>query len=144
MRVTLRCLRDDLQIVTPPVEVDLGTLDHPLITEARCVAPAAPRGQRRILSIERPLVYRLRHGRWRGATWLEVDAGRFWLCAGAQREEGSGEDAYEHFGALHGAGRLLPDDDDRLRDELERNARIIDAAANSIASVLTDAFDRAW
>jgi hypothetical protein len=85
-------------------------------------------------------VYRLRHGRWRGATWLETGAGRFWLCAGAQREEGSGEDAYERFAALHRAGWLLPDDDDRLRDELERNARIIDPAAGSIASVLTDAF----
>lgn len=56
--------------------------------------------------------------------------------------KGSGEDAYELFAALHRAGRLLPDDDDRLRDALERNARIIDDAADSIASVLADAFDR--
>ena len=85
-------------------------------------------------------MFRLRHGRWRGATWLETDADRVWLCAGAQREEGSGEDAYEIFAALHRAGRLLPDDDDRLRDELERNARIIDDAADSIPSLLADAF----
>ena len=38
-------------------------------------------------------------------------------------------DADEHFIALHDVGRLLRDDDDRLRDALERNARIIDAAA---------------
>ncbi len=139
-RVTLRCLREDLELEVPPVEIDLGGLDHPLLDEARRLAPAAPRGQRRILSIERPLVYRLRHGRWRGATWLEVEAARFWLCAGAQREEGSSEDAYEIFAALHQAGRLLPDEDDRLRDELERNARIIDDAADSIPSVLADAF----
>ncbi len=123
----------------PPVEIDLGGLDHPLLAEARRLAPAAPRGQRRILSIERPLVYRLRHGRWRGATWLETEAARFWLCAGAQREEGSGDDAYEIFVALHRAGRLLPDDDDRHRDELERNARIIDDAADSIPSILANA-----
>ena len=140
-RVTLRCLREDLEVEAPPVEIDLGGLDHPLLAEARRLAPAAPRGQRRILSIERPLVYRLRHGRWRGATWLEAEAARFWLCAGAQREEGSGEDAYEIFAALHRAERLLPDDDDRLRDELERNARIIDDAADSIPSVLADAFN---
>jgi hypothetical protein len=139
-RVTLRCLREDLEVEAPPVEVDLGSLDHPLLSEARRLAPAAPRGQRRILSIEHPLVYRLRHGRWRGATWLEVESARFWLCAGAQREEGSGEDAYEIFAALHRAGRLLPDDDDQVRDELERNARIIDDAADSIPSVLADAF----
>jgi hypothetical protein len=138
--VTLRCLREDLEVEVPPVEIDLASLDHPLLNEARRVAPTAPLGQKRILSIERPLVYRLRHGRWRGATWLEVEVGRLWLCAGAQREEGSGEDAYEVFAALHRAGRLLPDDDDRLRDELERNARIIDDAADSIPSVLADAF----
>jgi hypothetical protein len=141
-RVTLRCLRDDLNLELPPVEVDLGSLDHPLIAEARRLAPSAPRGQKRILSIRQPLVYRLRHGRWRGATWLESDTARFWLCAGALREQGSGDDAYEVFAALHQADRLLPDDDDRLRDALERNARIIDNAADSIPSALAEAIVR--
>lgn len=141
-RVTLRCLHEDLKLELPPVEVDLGGLDHVLVGEARRLAPTAPRGQKRILSIEHPLVYRVRHGRWRGATWLESEAARFWLCAGAQREEGSGEDAYEQFAALHRAQRLLPDKDDLLRDALERNARIIDAASNSIDSALAEAFDR--
>jgi hypothetical protein len=127
-------------VKVPSVEIDIGGLDHPLIAETRRLASVAPRGQKRILSIERPLVYRLRHGRWRGATYLETEAGRFWLCAGAQREAGSGEDAYEIFAALHRARRLLPDDDDLLRDELERNARIIDDAVDSIPSVLADAF----
>ncbi len=137
--MTLRCLREDLHLHLPPVEVDLGGLDHPLLDEARRLAPTAPRGQKRILSIEHPLIYRLRHGRWRGATWLEIDAARFWLCASAQREQGSGEDAYEVFAALHRAGRLLPDEDDRLRDALERNARIIDAANDTIGSALAEA-----
>src|SRR5919108_972390 len=111
-RVTLRCVREDLGLDIPPVEIDLGTLDHPLVAEACRVAPTAPRGQKRILAIEHPLIYRLRHGRWRGATWLEIDEGRFWLCAAAQRAAGSADDAYEHFLALHDAGQLLPDDDD--------------------------------
>jgi hypothetical protein len=141
-RVTLRCVREDLGLDVPPVEVELGSLDHVLVAEARRVAPSAPRGQKRILSIEHPLVYRIRHARWRGATWLETDAGRFWLCAGAQRDEGSGDDAYEHFAALHDAGRLLPDQDDQLRDALERNARIIDAATEEIPTALADALAR--
>ena len=141
-RVTLRCLRDDLQLALPPVEVELGGLDHVLVGEARRLAATAPRGQKRILSIEHPLVYRVRHGRWRGATWLESEAARFWLCAGAQREEGSGEDAYVQFAALHRAQRLLPDKEDLLRDALERNARIIDAASDSIDAALAEAFDR--
>jgi hypothetical protein len=139
VRVTLRCLREDVGLDVPPVEVDLGAMDHPLIAEARRVAPTAPRGQKRVLSIGRPLVYRLRHGRWRGATWLEADAGRFWLCAAAQREAGSPDDAYELFAALHAAGRLLPDDDDRLRDALERNVRVIDSAAAEIPVLLARA-----
>jgi hypothetical protein len=139
IRVTLRCLRDDLGLQLPPVEVDLGSLDHPLLDEARRVAPTAPTGQKRILSIARPLVYRLRHGRWRGASWLEHDAARFWLCAGAQREQGSRDDPYELFATLHHAGRLLPDDDDRQRDALERDARIVDAAADSLEDALAGA-----
>jgi hypothetical protein len=46
--------------------------------EARRLAPTASQGQKRILAIDHPLVYRLRHGRWRGATRLEEDAVRFW------------------------------------------------------------------
>ncbi len=141
-RVTLRCVRENLGLDLPTVEVDLGSLDHPLVAEAHRITPSTPRGQKRILSIEHPLVYRIRQGRWRGATWLETDAGRLWLCAGALREAGSGEDAYEHFAALHQAGRLLPDDDDRLRDALERNARIVDAAIATIPGALTSALAR--
>jgi hypothetical protein len=87
-------------------------------------------------------VYRIRHGRWRGATWLETDAGRFWLCAGALRDEGSGDDAFEVFAALHQAGRLMPVADDELRDALERNTRIIDNATEQIPDRLGDALDR--
>jgi hypothetical protein len=99
------------------------------------------RGQKRILAIDRPVVYRVRHGRWRGATWIEREQRRFWLCVGAQHEEGSADDAYEMFAALHQAGRLLPDNDDQLRDALERNVRIVESATDTIASVLTEAFD---
>jgi len=127
-RPTIRCLRNDLSLELPTVDVDLGTLDHPLLDEARRTAPAAPQGQKRILAIDHPLVYRLRHGRWRGATWLEEDAARFWLLAGAQRAAGSGDDAYELFVALHEAGELLPTADDRLRDVFERDARVLGAA----------------
>lgn len=140
--MTLRCLREDLGLEVPTVEVDLGGIDHPLVAEARRLAPTSPRGQKRVLSIEHPLVYRLRHGRWRGATWLEADAGRFWLCAAAQREQGSPDDAYDFFAGLHEAGRLLPDADDRLRDALERNARVIDAAAAEISDLLAEASSR--
>jgi hypothetical protein len=138
-RVTLRCLREDLGLDLPTLDVDLGGLDHPLLAEARRVAPAAPQGQKRILAIAHPLVYRLRHGRWRGATWLESEAARFWLLAGAQRAEGSQDDAYEVFESLHRSGTLLPTHDDRLRHELERNARVLEDARSDIPLALEDA-----
>jgi phytoene dehydrogenase-like protein len=50
--------------------------------------------------------------------------------------------AYEHFAGLREAGRLLPDDDDRLRDALERSARVIDAAAELIPQALASALAR--
>lgn len=62
-RVTIRCVREDLGLDLSTVEVDLGGLDHPLVAEARRIAPSAPRGQKRVLSIEHPLVYRIRHAR---------------------------------------------------------------------------------
>jgi hypothetical protein len=138
-RPTIRCLRDDLGIGLPTVDVDLGSIEHPLMEEARRVAPTAPQGQKRILAIDHPLVYRLRHGRWRGATWLEEDAARFWLLAGALRAAGSRQDAYAAFVALHEAGELLPSEDDQLRDVLERDARVLAAARADAAPALVAA-----
>lgn len=131
-----------MRLDLPPVEVDIASLEHPALRETRRLAPSAPRGQKRILSIDHPIVHRLRHGRWRGATWADREQQRLWLCAAAQREAGSSDDAFEHFAALHAAGRLLPDRDDELRDALERNARIIDDAAAAIPAVLARAFKR--
>jgi hypothetical protein len=112
------------------------------LRETRRLAPSAPRGQKRILSIGHPIVHRLRHGRWRGATWADREQRRLWLCAAARREAGSSDDAFERFAALHTGGRLLPDGDDELRDALERNARIIDEAAQAIPAALGRAFER--
>jgi hypothetical protein len=60
--------------------VDIASLEHPLIAETLRLAPNAPRGQTRILAIYRPVVYRMRHGRWRGATWIEREQRRFWFA----------------------------------------------------------------
>jgi hypothetical protein len=138
-RPTIRGLRDDLRIELPTVDIDLGSIEHLLMDEARRVAPTAPRGQKRILAIDRPLVYRLRHGRWRGATWLEDEAARFWLLASAQRAAGSLGDAYEVFVALHEAGELLPSEDDQLRDVFERDARVLAPARAEAPSALVAA-----
>ncbi len=132
-------MQQDLGIALPPVEVDIASLDHPVLLELCRLAASAPAGQKRILSIQHPLVYRLRHGRWRGATWVEDPARRFWLCAAAPREQGSADDAYEQFAALHTSGRLLPGDDDGLRDRLEQTARTLAHARQVIPAAVAEA-----
>lgn len=46
-----------------------------------------------------------------------------WLCAVRRREDGSDNDAFAWFAELQSAGRLLPTDDDRLRDQAEEALR---------------------
>jgi hypothetical protein len=94
------------------------------------------------MSIEHPMVYRLRHGRWRGATWVNEDAGIVWLLGAAQREEDSPDDAFEVFEGLHGDGRLLPNEEDHLRDRVEGAARLVGAIEENVPPVLTAARSR--
>ena len=73
-RPTLRCLTEDLGLGIPGLGDDLGGLDHPWIAELRRIAPRSPQGQKRILSIAQPLVYRLRVSSARGVTWVDEEA----------------------------------------------------------------------
>jgi hypothetical protein len=142
LRPTLRCLREDLQLDLPDADVDIGTLDHPLIKEARRIAPASPTGQKRILSIEHPLVFRIRASDARGATWLEQDPAIVWLCAARLRQEGSDDDAFAWFAELHATDRLLPTNDDRIRDRLEAGHRLELGLTRALLAILDDARTR--
>ena len=84
----------------------------------------SPTGQKRILSIDHPLVYRIRVSDFRGATWADAERLVVWLCAARRREEGSQEDAFNWFAQLHATGRLLPTADDVLRDRAEAVTRL--------------------
>lgn len=121
-RPTIRCLVDDLGIEVPDLYADLGGLSDPWIAELRRIAPRSPMGQKRVLAIDQPLVYRLRVSSERAATWLDEN-GVVWHCAVRRREEGSDDDAFAWFAELHRTGRLLPTDDDRLRDQAEEALR---------------------
>jgi hypothetical protein len=104
--------------------VDLGQTDHPLMVELRRLAPTSPSGQKRILSIDQPLIYRIRVSTHRGATWVDDPSAIVWLCAARRRSQGSEKDAYTWFAELHANGRLLCTDDDRLRDRAEAAIRL--------------------
>lgn len=73
------------------------------------------------LSIDHPLVYRLRVFNERGATWVD-DGQVVWLCAVRRREDGS-DDAFAWFSELHRARKLLPTDGDVPRDRAEKAVR---------------------
>jgi len=119
VRVTLRCFTDDMDYLMPDWDEELTPEDDPLVREAVAHADTAEETLKRILCIPKPLVYRVRHSRKRGAVWLDREAGILWLLAAETREEDSNEDAYEYFQYLHQAGRLLPTEDDYLRDRAE-------------------------
>lgn len=138
-RPTIRCLVDDIGIPLPGLDVDLGTLEHPLMTELRRIAPASPQGQKRILSIASPLVYRIRVSWLRGATWVDERPAIVWLCAVGGREDGSDDDAYTYFLELYDRGVLLPSDDDRLRDRAEAAIRLQQGLVRELLQLVNDA-----
>lgn len=134
----MRCLVEDLGFAVPALDVDLGTIDDPIVEEARRLAPDSPRGQKRILAIKSPLVYRLRHGDRRGATWVDP-ANTMWLLAVERRREGAEDDAYEYFADLHRKGQLLPNRDDELRLRAELAAEILVALRDDVVALCTEA-----
>jgi hypothetical protein len=138
-RPTIRCLTQDLGLALPALDVDLGQLGIPWLAELRRIAPTSPRGQKRILSIDYPLLYRLRVSTHRGATWVDEDNGIVWLCAVHRRDDDSEDDAYAWFSSLHTSGQLLPSDDDRLRDRAEAAIRLQRGLTAALLQLADDA-----
>jgi hypothetical protein len=93
----------------------LDDLEHQWMAELRRIAPESPTGQKRIMAINSPHVFRLRVSDERGATWLDKGSEVVWLCAVERREDGSGDDAFAYFEGLHAREQLLPSEDDYLR-----------------------------
>lgn len=140
-RPTIRCLVEDLGIELPDLATDLGDLDDPWLVELRRIAPTSPTGQKRVLAIDHPLVYRLRVSSERGATWVDDEEGFVWLCAVRRRADGSDDDAYEWFEELHWEGRLLPTDDDQLRDQAEEAVRLFRQLRGAVFELVDGARD---
>jgi hypothetical protein len=138
-RPTLRCLTEDLGLSIPALDVDLGDLADPWLDELRRIAATSPLGQKRILCIDRPLIYRLRGSAHRGATWVDEEHGVVWLCAVHRREEGSDDDAYAWFAKIHADGELLPSDDDLLRDRAEAIIRLQRGLTAEMLQLVDDA-----
>lgn len=137
-RPTIRCLVEDLGVELPDLNVDLGEVDDPWIAEVRRIASTSPTGQKRVLAIDHPLIYRLRLSTERGATWIDENE-VVWLCAVGRRQEGSDDDAFTWFAELHRSGRLLPSDDDRLRDRAEEVLRTFRRLRDGVFGMVEEA-----
>lgn len=140
-RPTIRCLTNDLGLELPNLDVDLGQIDHPLLDDIRRLGPTSPRGQKRIVAVDYPLVYRVRVSDYRGATWVDQEHDLVWLCAARRREEGSAEDTYRYFVHLHEQGNLLPTDDDYRRDRAEAVIRLQRGLTAELLGLVDQALD---
>jgi hypothetical protein len=139
-RPTLRCLREDLSLPLPHVDIPLDEITHPLLAKVaeRFADDQTP--QERISAIDDEVLFKVKIQRWRGATWVDEDIA--WLVAAGKREAGSPEDFYaalaargnaararynaEHSPPLSSAtysGYLLPDHEYDLRWRAEAAAR---------------------
>jgi hypothetical protein len=141
-RPTIRCLTEDMGLELPGRDVDLGEIDDPWLDELRRISPTSPTGQKRILSIAHPLVYRLRVSSFRGATWVDEERRIVWLCAVRRREADSDDDAFAWFAELHAKGQLLPSEDDRLRDRAEAVIRLQRGLTAELLNLVDDALSR--
>jgi hypothetical protein len=139
-RPTLRVLREDLKITTPAVHEPFDQIGHPLPAKAREQFADDNTAHERIRAIDDQVFFKVKVQRWRGAVWIEEQLP--WVVAAGSREDGSQDDFYKalenqaararaeynrtHTSTLPGstyAADLLPDEDDRLRYQLEAGAR---------------------
>jgi len=71
VRPTLRCLREDLALPVPPIQVPLDAVKHPLLTKAgeQFAYPDTP--HERIRAIDDQVLFKVKVGRWRGAAYVD-------------------------------------------------------------------------
>lgn len=115
LRVTKRCLVDDLQLpetaAKGPLEAVAGSSG---IVDAFLERRAHhPVGQETIQGLtSRIVAYSLHSADYRGITWHQENAGVVWLLAAGFHRSGKSDDAYPYFIRLDNEGRLLPTAED--------------------------------
>ena len=134
-RITCRCLSGDLGETLPAAEVDIGTIEHPVMRQARELTSSHPANLARVQAIDDALVVHFMHGRDRVASWLDESTATIWVCAVDDR----GEATDDYFSALHGRGELLPGEDDVRREQVETAARLVAAIRAGVPRWLDEA-----
>ncbi|HEX3785118.1 MAG TPA: hypothetical protein VHX38_36130 [Pseudonocardiaceae bacterium] len=152
-RPTLRCLRNDLKISVPPVDVPLDEVKHPLIAKANEQFATEDTTHERIRAIDDEVLFKVKIQRWRGAIWTQDD--HPWLVAAGQREDNSVDDFYAALERSTRAARLrynvdhpkstsaktycnhlLPNEDDHERYRLEAGVRLIRQLDETVSTLI--------
>ncbi|MFD7846959.1 hypothetical protein ACFV4K_29020 [Nocardia sp. NPDC059764] len=136
VRPTLRCVREDLCLPLPPVNVPLDRIDHPILAKAREQFANPDTPHERIRAIDDTILFKVKVNRWRGAVYLDEPDAEIpaWLVCAGTREDGSTNDFYaalqhqcqtarQRYNAAHDkplttdthSRHLLPDNDDHDR-----------------------------
>jgi hypothetical protein len=134
LRVTRRCLRDDLSIGSGDLDspIDLLAQEYPVIAAFQEQRSQLPTGQETIQDLSSKITaFSLHAGEFRGLTWHQEKAGVVWLLAVKFHRSGKRDDAYPYFLELDAKGQLLP-----TREDVQA---LTTAEANTFArSLLTE------
>jgi len=117
LRVTLRCLADDLGLEPDDEWPSVRKLaDGSSVIRAFVDKRSqSSEGQETIEGLASPIVaYSLHAGSDRGITWHDRDIDVVWLLAARFHRSGKRDDAYPYFRSLDQAGRLMPSREDYI------------------------------
>ncbi|MCA1706320.1 MAG: hypothetical protein LC808_24865 [Actinobacteria bacterium] len=113
LRVTARCLRDDLGVSELPLERAVEDIDNELVRAFIDKRGASPVGREKVQPLNSRIeVYSLHAGRWRGATWHDRKNGVVWLLGAKMHRSGDRDDSYPYFKNLDAGRRLVPVQED--------------------------------
>jgi len=113
LRVTSRCIREDLGLGQPPVAFD-DLVKHPIVDAMRAKrAVETTSGKTVGADIGDRSLHHLGIGHdHRGATWWDAGSQVVWLCAYGLHRSGEADDAFQYFDQLIAEARIYPTEED--------------------------------
>lgn len=109
-----RCLVDDLGIDGANARRERRELDHAICRAFEAKRSQSPIGVEKLQPITTDAeVYTLHAGRWRGATWYDVEENNaVWLLGCGSHRSGEKSDVYPYLKELDSKGDLFPASED--------------------------------
>lgn len=113
LRVTCRCIREDLGVGEPPIQFD-DLIRHPIVGALQSKRAVETLGPKTVGADAGDLsLYHLGMGDdHRGATWWDSTSEVVWLCAYGLHRSGEPDDAFQYFQQLIAAERIYPTPED--------------------------------